>query len=58
MGLGDTYVPYLEAEILFQQKKWAEAIPKIEMARAVLRAAPQLAAQLNLMLAECYGRVG
>ena len=28
MGLGDSYVPYLEAEILFQQKKWAEAFPR------------------------------
>ena len=57
-GLGDTLVRYLEAEILFQQKKWAEAIPRIEMARAVLGADPQLTVQLNLMLAECYGRVG
>ena len=38
----------------YSAKKWAKAIPKIETARAVLRADPQLAAQLNLMLAECY----
>ena len=58
VGLGDTYVRYLEAEILFQRQKWTEAIPKIETARAVLRADAQLTSQLNLMLAECYGRVG
>jgi cellulose synthase operon protein C len=57
-GLADTYVRYLEAEIPFQQKKWREAIPRIETARAVLRADPQFTAQFNLMLAECYGRVG
>ena len=28
------------------------------MARAVLRSDPQLTVQLNLMLAECYGRLG
>ena len=43
-GLGDTLVRFLEAEILFQQKKWAEAIPKIEMARAVLESDPRLTA--------------
>ena len=57
-GLGDTLVRFLEAQILVQRKKWAEAIPQIEMARAVLRADPRLTVQLNLMLAECYGRVG
>jgi len=57
-GQGDTLVRYLEARILFRQKRWVEAIPRIEMARAVLKADPQLTAQLNLMLAECYSRVG
>jgi len=57
-GLGDTVVRFLEAEILFQQKKWAEAIPRIGMARAALASDPQLTGQLNLMLAECYSRTG
>jgi len=57
-GLGDTLVRFLEAEILFQRKRWAEAIPKIEMARAVLGADRRLTVQLDLMLAECYGHVG
>ena len=26
-GLGDTYVAYLEASVLFQRQKWPEAIP-------------------------------
>ena len=56
--LGVTSVPYLEAEILFQQKNWAEAIPKLEKARAVLRAESQFTAKISLMLAECYDRVG
>jgi len=57
-GLGDTLVRYLEAQILYQRKQWAEAIPRIEMARAVLKSLPRLAAPLNLMLAECYSHVG
>ena len=57
-GLGETLVRYLEAQILYQRKQWAEAIPQIETARAVLRSVPRLAAPLNLMLAECYSHVG
>ena len=57
-GLGDTVVRYLEAKIVVQQKNWAEAIRRIEMARPVLRADRRLTAQLDLMLVECFGRVG
>ena len=57
-GFGDTYVPYLETRILFKRNKWAEAIPGIENARMALKSDPRLTAQLDLMLAECYGRVG
>jgi len=57
-GLGDTYVRYLEAEILFQKKKWPEAISHLESARNALRSDPRLTDRLNLMLAECYGRQG
>jgi cellulose synthase operon protein C len=57
-GLGDTLGRFLEAEVLFQQKKWAEAIFRIGLARSVLASDPQLTGQLNLMLAECYSRTG
>jgi cellulose synthase operon protein C len=57
-GMGDTLVRYLEAKILYQTKKWPQAIPKIEMARAVLKPFPGLAVPLNLMLAECYRHMG
>ena len=57
-GLGDTCVRYLEAQILYRRKQWAEAIPRLETARAVLKSLPQLALPLNLMLAECYSQVG
>jgi len=57
-GWGDTVVPFLEAEILVQGKKWADAIDKIQTARALLRADPQRIVQLDLMLAECYGQMG
>ena len=56
--MGDTLVRFLEAEILFQGKKWVDAIPKIEMARVVLRDPRKLIVQLDLMLAECYRRLG
>ena len=57
-GLGETLVRYLEAQILYQRKQWAEAIPRLEAARTVLRSVPRLAGPLNLMLVECYSRVG
>jgi cellulose synthase operon protein C len=57
-GLGDTLVRYLDAEMLFQRKKWKEAIPALEMARAVLRSDSQLIVQLDLMMAECHRRGG
>ncbi len=57
-GLGDTLVRYLEAQVLFRRKKWAEAIQQIEMARAVLKSVPRLTVPLNTMLAECYSHMG
>ena len=57
-GFGDTLVRFLEAEALFQQKKWKEAIAELETARAVLASAPDLTLRINLMLAECHGRLG
>jgi predicted Zn-dependent protease len=58
LGLADTYVRYLEAAILFHKNDWAKAIPRIESARAALQSDRQLTSQLDLMLAECHGRLG
>ena len=49
---------FLEAELLVQKQRWAEAIARIERDRAVLRSFPRLAARLDLMLADGYGRMG
>ena len=57
-GLSETLGRFLEARMLFQRKQWSEAIPKLEMASTVLRSDPQLTVSLDLMLAECYGRLG
>jgi predicted Zn-dependent protease len=68
-GLGETVVRYLDALIsfkeclnaddLFEEKKWSAAKKKIEMARALLAGAePKLVVQLNLMLAEGYRQIG
>ena len=57
-GLGDTLVRFLEAEILYQGKKWKEAIDALETARAVVTSAPELTLRINLMLADCHGRLG
>lgn len=57
-GLGETLVRFLDAEVLFQGKKWNEAIAELQTARAVLGAAPELVLRINLMIAECHGRLG
>ena len=57
-GLGDTYVQYLEGRLEVQQKNWDAAIPKLETARAVLAADPQISTQINLLMAECYANLG
>src|SRR5262249_41884021 len=59
---------FLEAEAQFQkninpeldqkEQDWSRAIDAIEMARAVLGAAPDLVLRLNLMLADCHARMG
>ena len=41
-----------------QRRNWTAAIDKILKARAVLKSDPRLWSQLNLMLAECHGRLG
>ena len=57
-GFGETLVRFLEAEVLVQKQRWAEAIARIEKDRAVLRSFPRLAVRLDLMLADGYGRMG
>src|SRR5262249_25778674 len=57
-GLGETLGAYLEARILFPRKQWPEAIRRIEEARGGLVSDHRLTGQLNLMLAQCYARVG
>jgi tetratricopeptide (TPR) repeat protein len=57
-GLSDTFVRFLEAEILVQRKKWAEAMPRIEMAKVILAADPELTLRLDLMMAECARGLG
>ncbi len=54
----ETAVRFLEAEIPYQQKNWAEAIKKIELARALSGSNPALLVQLNVMLADCHHRMG
>jgi cellulose synthase operon protein C len=58
LGFGDTLVRFLEARILYSQKKWAEAVPKLEAARAAVQDDTRLTVKLDLMLAECYEHVG
>jgi tetratricopeptide (TPR) repeat protein len=57
-GVGDTLVRFLDVEVLFQGKKWTEAIAELETVRAVLGSAPELTLRINLMLAECHRRLG
>ncbi len=57
-GLGETLVRFLDAEVLFQRKKWSEAIAGLQTARAVLGASPELVLRINLMIAECHGQIG
>jgi predicted Zn-dependent protease len=57
-GLSEGYVQLLEARTSFQRQRWSEAVSKFNRARALLAADPQSLGRLNLMLAECYGRLG
>jgi tetratricopeptide (TPR) repeat protein len=61
-GLGDTVVRFLEAEALVQQalvqqEKMPQAVAALETARAVLGAHPRLRTRVNLLLADCYGKL-
>ncbi len=57
-GLGNTLVPFLEAEILLRRKAWSEAARRFEMARVVLSTSHELSNRIDLMLAECHGHLG
>src|SRR6202042_954706 len=57
-GFGETLVRFLEVEILVQEQNWAKAIDLMERERALLRSFPRLSSRLDLMLADCYGRMG
>jgi tetratricopeptide (TPR) repeat protein len=59
-GLGQSYVRCLEAQIKMRQKDWAGAIKEIEAAQLspFLKTIPEVAAMLDMMLAECQGRRG
>ena len=56
--LREGYVQFLEARVLVQRQQWPAAVSKINTARALLASDPQSMARLNLMLADCYGRLG
>jgi tetratricopeptide (TPR) repeat protein len=58
MGLREGFLEKLEARILMQRQQWSAAIAKINTARALLAADSSTMAQLNLMLAACYDRLG
>ena len=57
-GFGDSLVRFLEAQAVFQQKNWKEAIPRLRQPGRSGKPIPKLIVQLDLMLAECYGRAG
>jgi tetratricopeptide (TPR) repeat protein len=57
-GFSRSLVRVLGARRLMVDGKWAEAIGEIEAGLVVLRSAPEMSAQLELMLAECHGRMG
>jgi tetratricopeptide (TPR) repeat protein len=48
----------LAARLAMRKGAWAEALAALEKARGVLPVASDLAGQVNLLLAECHGRLG
>jgi tetratricopeptide (TPR) repeat protein len=57
-GAPEGYVQSLEARLLFRKEQWPAAISKINTARALLAKEPAMLTRLNLLLAECYRRMG
>jgi tetratricopeptide (TPR) repeat protein len=58
LGLADGYSQYLEARVLMNRQRWTDAATHLNSARAFLAADRQITAEINLFLAECYGRLG
>jgi len=58
LGLAPGYAQYLDGRVSMAKHRWDEAIRSLESARAVLVADTMITPTINLMLAECYGRVG
>jgi predicted Zn-dependent protease len=58
ISMREGYLQHLEARILVHRQEWSKAIAKIQTARSHLAADPARMANLNVMLAECYGRLG
>jgi tetratricopeptide (TPR) repeat protein len=57
-GLHEGYLKYLEARASFRREKWSQAIAEIDVALARLVTDAPTIARLNVMLAECAGRLG
>lgn len=58
MGLADGYSQYLEARVLMNRQRWADAASHLNSARSFLAADRQISSEINLYLAECYRRLG
>ena len=58
LGLVDGYAQYLEGQVAMVQQKWPQAISRLDSARALLAADPVVVSRINLMLADCYRRMG
>jgi tetratricopeptide (TPR) repeat protein len=58
LGLAPGYAQYLDGRVSAARQRWDEAIKSLESARAVLVADTMITPRINLVLAECYGRVG
>jgi tetratricopeptide (TPR) repeat protein len=64
--VSEGYVPYLEARVLVKGQRWSEAIAKINTSRSLFGSdfrkpdalKLRTMGQLNLMLVECYDRLG
>lgn len=57
-GMAEGFTRYLEARVLFHDQQWSRAIRQINTARRLLAGLPDLVGRLDLMLAECHGRLG
>ncbi len=57
IGHGETLGAFLSSRLLVKQERWAEAIPRLEATRELLKTDRRFCVALDLMLAECYGNV-